>query len=107
MARTARQAQRRVLSQQLLQFLYLAAALRKRMDAISVSIEAPDGEHAGFYHGNDLCLYDADPFEMQRKIDAPPKRSTASVWCISTDAASSLSPSEFDYSSDLITGRST
>jgi hypothetical protein len=51
-------------------FFYLAQALRKRgWDAVSVSIEAADGEHSGFYHGNDICLYDPDPFEMSRKVD--------------------------------------
>lgn len=50
-------------------FYYLAAALRKRgWDALSVSIEDPAGPHSGFYHGNDLCLYDADPVEMYRKL---------------------------------------
>jgi len=85
-------------------FFYLAAALRKRgWDAISVSIEAPDGEHAGFYHGNDLCLYDADPFEMQRKIDAFLTEAIDRFGMVHFYGRGqlALSPSEFDYSSDF------
>ena len=35
---------------------------------MSVSIENPSGPHAGFYHGNDLCLYDDDPVALYRKL---------------------------------------
>jgi glycosyltransferase involved in cell wall biosynthesis len=50
-------------------FYYLAAALRKRgWDALSVSIEDPNGPSAKFCHGADLCLYDADPTKMYRLI---------------------------------------
>jgi hypothetical protein len=43
-------------------FYYLARALRARgWDAISVSLEAPDGPHAAFYHGEDVNLFDSDP----------------------------------------------
>lgn len=51
-------------------FLYLAAALRKRgWDAISVSVENPNGPHAKFYHGEDVTLFDPDPVVHQRKIE--------------------------------------
>lgn len=51
-------------------FLYLAAALRKRgWDAISVSVEDPNGPHARFYHGEDINLFDPDPAVHQRKIE--------------------------------------
>src|SRR5579864_5400561 len=50
-------------------FFYLAKALRARgWNAVSASIEAPDGEHSGFYHRNDICLYDPDPFRMSQRI---------------------------------------
>lgn len=50
-------------------FYYLAAALRRRgWNAISVSIEDPNGPNANFYHGNDLCLYDPDPIKMFNKL---------------------------------------
>jgi glycosyltransferase involved in cell wall biosynthesis len=52
-------------------FLYLAAALRKRgWDAVSVSVEDPNGPHARFYHGEDVTLFDPDPAAHQRKIEA-------------------------------------
>lgn len=51
-------------------FYYLAAALRRRgWDALSVSIEDPDGENAKFYHGNDLCLFDADSKKFQKNLE--------------------------------------
>jgi hypothetical protein len=51
-------------------FHYLAAALRKRgWDALSVSVEDPDGEHARFYHGNDLCLYDSSEDRMRENLE--------------------------------------
>jgi glycosyltransferase involved in cell wall biosynthesis len=51
-------------------FFYLAAALRRRgWDALSVSVEAPDGPHARFYHGEDLCLFDPDPQRFRRNIE--------------------------------------
>jgi hypothetical protein len=82
-------------------FFYLAAALRKRgWDAISVSIEAPDGEHSGFYHGNDLCLYDADPFKMQQKIDSFLIEAVERFGMVHFYGRGQMafSPSEFDYS---------
>jgi glycosyltransferase involved in cell wall biosynthesis len=43
-------------------FYYLARALRARgWDALSVSLEAPDGPHAPFYHGEDVNLFDPEP----------------------------------------------
>lgn len=52
-------------------FLYLAAALRARgWDAISVSVDDPNGPHAKFYHGEDVTLFDPDPVLHQRKIEA-------------------------------------
>ena len=42
-------------------FYYLARALRARgWDAVAVSIEAPDGPHAQYYHGEDINLFDRD-----------------------------------------------
>lgn len=85
-------------------FFYLAKALRARgWDAISVSIEAPDGEHSGFYHGNDLCLYDADPFEMQKKIDAFLLEAIGRFRMVHFYGRGQMafSPSEFDYSNDF------
>jgi glycosyltransferase involved in cell wall biosynthesis len=50
-------------------FYYLARALRKRgWNALSVSVEAPNGENAPFYHGSDLCLYDASEARMRSNI---------------------------------------
>ena len=50
-------------------FYYLARALRDRgWDAISVSLEAPDGPHAAFYHGEDLNLFDPDPRQFLSNI---------------------------------------
>lgn len=52
-------------------FFYLARALRLRgWRAVSVSIEDPNGVNAGYYHGEDLNLYDADPEQLQANIQA-------------------------------------
>jgi hypothetical protein len=52
-------------------FYYLASALRDRgWDSLSVSLEDPNGSHAQFYHGNDLCLYDASDQRMRGNINA-------------------------------------
>lgn len=53
-------------------FFYLARALRKRgWRAYSVSIENPNGGNAPYYHGEDLSLWDDDPWvrrELQREL---------------------------------------
>ncbi|WP_298363194.1 hypothetical protein [uncultured Bradyrhizobium sp.] len=50
-------------------YFYLAAALRRRgWDAISASIENPNGPNAKFYHGEDLNLFDPDPERFQRRL---------------------------------------
>jgi hypothetical protein len=42
-------------------FLHLARGLRARgWDAVSVSLEPPDGPHAQYYHGDDVNLFDPD-----------------------------------------------
>lgn len=52
-------------------FFYLAEALRRRgWDAISASIEDPNGPHAGFYHGEDVSLFDSDSKQYKRNIVA-------------------------------------
>lgn len=52
-------------------FYYLAAALRRRgWDALSISIEDPNGENSKFYHGNDLCLFDLDSKRFSSRLDA-------------------------------------
>jgi hypothetical protein len=50
-------------------FFYLAAALRRRgWDALSVSLEDPQGPNARFYHGEDVNLFDPDPEQYRRNI---------------------------------------
>ena len=52
-------------------FFYLAESLRRRgWDALSVSVEDPNGPNAIYYHGQDLSLYDADPNLQQEKTSA-------------------------------------
>lgn len=52
-------------------FFYLARALRKRgWRAISVSLEDPNGPHSQYYHGQDVCLHDADAEQMHANICA-------------------------------------
>jgi hypothetical protein len=52
-------------------FLYLAAALRRRgWDAVSVSLEDPQGPNARFYHGEDVNLFDPDPERFRRNLAA-------------------------------------
>jgi glycosyltransferase involved in cell wall biosynthesis len=50
-------------------FFYLAGALRKRgWDAVSASIEDPNGPNANFYHGEDVNLFDPEPGQFRRKL---------------------------------------
>lgn len=50
-------------------FFYLARALRERgWDAVTVSVESPDGPHAIYYHGEDINLFSADSRQYQRNI---------------------------------------
>jgi hypothetical protein len=50
-------------------FFYLAVALRRRgWDAVSASIEDPNGPHAKYYHGEDVNLFDRDPGRYQRNL---------------------------------------
>lgn len=50
-------------------FFYLAAALRRRgWDAVSASIEDPHGPHAGYYHGEDVNLFDPDLETYRRNL---------------------------------------
>lgn len=52
-------------------FFYLAKALRARgWDAISVSLEDPNGPNMQYYHGEDLNLYDTDADVMLARIGA-------------------------------------
>lgn len=51
-------------------FYYLAKALRARgWDAISVSIEDPNGANQFLYHGEDFNLFDPNPQVFQAKLD--------------------------------------
>lgn len=50
-------------------FFHLAAALRRRgWDAISASIEDPNGPNAIYYHGEDVNLFDPDPERYKRNL---------------------------------------
>jgi glycosyltransferase involved in cell wall biosynthesis len=52
-------------------FLYLAKGLRARgWDAVSVSLEPPDGPNAQYYHGNDINLFDADGAQFAANVAA-------------------------------------
>ena len=80
-------------------FYYLAAALRRRgWDAISVSIEDPNGPNAAFYHGNDLSLHDADPMKMFGKLRGLLREIERSYRMVHFYGKGHLSlfPSEFD-----------
>lgn len=51
-------------------FHYLAHALRRRgWDALTVSTEDPNGPNAGYYHGEDVNLWDANPKRFQSNIE--------------------------------------
>ena len=51
-------------------FLYLAAALRKRgWDAIAVSIDDPSAPDQKYFHGEDLSVFDPDPQRYQEGLD--------------------------------------
>ncbi len=51
-------------------YLYLAAALRKRgWDAMCINIDDPDGPDQKYFHGEDLSLFDADPQKCQANLD--------------------------------------
>lgn len=50
-------------------FHYLAQALRRRnWDVVTVSIEEPGVNHL-FYHGEDINLYSAEPYQFRRNIN--------------------------------------
>ena len=50
-------------------FFHLAAALRRRgWDAVSASIEDPNGPNAIYYHGADVDLFDPDPERYHRNL---------------------------------------
>jgi hypothetical protein len=50
-------------------FFYLAAALRRRgWDAVSASIDDPNGANAIYYHGEDVNLFDADAERYNRNL---------------------------------------
>lgn len=52
-------------------FYYLAAALRARgWDAVSVSLEPPDGKNHLYYHGEDINLYDPVDDRFQANLAA-------------------------------------
>jgi len=51
-------------------FYYLAQALRRRgWDAVSVSLEDPNGLNANYYHGEDVNLFSSDPERLRRNIE--------------------------------------
>lgn len=51
-------------------FLYLAAALRKRgWDAICVNIDDPESPDQKYFHGEDVSLFDRDPVRYQQNLD--------------------------------------
>src|SRR2546430_10520783 len=51
-------------------FYYLAQALRRRgWDAVTVSLEDPNGPHANYYHGEDLNLFSPDLVQFHLKIE--------------------------------------
>ncbi|KQW22311.1 hypothetical protein ASC80_02645 [Afipia sp. Root123D2] len=80
-------------------FYYLARALRKRgWDAISVSVEDPNGPNANFYHGNDLSLYDPSPTQMRANIEHFFNESTRRFHMVHFYGKGHMSffPSEFD-----------
>jgi hypothetical protein len=52
-------------------FLYLAAALRRRgWDALSLSMEDPEGANSHFYHGEDVTIWSPDQVAHARAVDA-------------------------------------
>lgn len=51
-------------------FYYLAQALRRRgWDAVAVTLDAPDGPHAAYYHGEDINLYSPSDSEFRENIE--------------------------------------
>jgi len=51
-------------------FYYLAQALRRRgWDAVTVSVEDPEGPNAIYYHGEDVNLFSPDRREYRKKIE--------------------------------------
>lgn len=51
-------------------FYYLAQALRRRgWDALTVSLEDPNGPHAKYYHGEDVNLFSPDPLQLHKNIE--------------------------------------
>ncbi len=51
-------------------FYYLAQALRRRgWDALTVSLEDPNGPNANYYHGEDVNLFSPDPVRFHSNIE--------------------------------------
>ena len=51
-------------------FYYLAKALRRRgWDALTVSLEDPNGPNANYYHGEDVNLFSPDPLQFYKNIE--------------------------------------
>lgn len=51
-------------------FFYLAKALRERgWDAVTVSLEPPDGPNANYYHGEDINLFSPDEKRFRENIE--------------------------------------
>ena len=52
-------------------YLHLASALRRRgWDAVSLSLEPPDGPNAKFYHGEDVNLFHPDSAVLAERVAA-------------------------------------
>jgi glycosyltransferase involved in cell wall biosynthesis len=52
-------------------FYYLSQALRRRgWDALTVSVENPEGPNARYYHGEDVNLFSPDPVRLRCNIEA-------------------------------------
>jgi hypothetical protein len=86
-------------------FYYLSRALRARgWDAVSVSLENPEGPNTQYYHGEDLNLYHPDADVMLERIGAfyGEVKNRFNMVHFHGIGQMSFFPSSFDYGNDFI-----
>lgn len=86
-------------------FYYLAKALRSRgWDAVSVSLEDPEGPNAQYYHGEDFNLFHPDADTMLERVGTFYEEVKSRFNMVQFYGIGQMSffPTSFDYGNDFI-----